>query len=498
MIDKKTPATPETRNALYENMGKTIEIFSPNLKKHIILKELLDKNILNDESIIFDSFLSLSIYAQYTSIELASVFRACFRANLPAEKRYNIKWINCVILEAYKHLYGYGGKRKKSLWALHIKSALQLVNDSKFIQDCSDLENHLIKFGTDEITNVEQRNLSFHYDPEPVSVYEMLMGLNEEEEAQRLNRFMKLLEKITLFTSKYIGKYKATINEEPKLISRYEFTLFELDIFQNKKDILFSESGNAIKSHSERLDTFILHQNIPTKINQHFENLDEESVAPIHRLLEIEKIAIQLTFLYIDLASALRAFISSEYVLEKQLSLKQVIIIVYEGFNKLYGIDDNSQNSFWKKYVCPVISQTTENTTLCEFNSMDKELQELKLNIKSFSNQRQLSVHLDKGLIEVYSMLHNMNPFKELQKALLLLNFLPKFLNFLNKCLYIVELNSQSIHEKRMAPTYEKIDNVMNMLEKAPDNQQKEDLIEMLRKVKSGDFFDEIMKRKRK
>lgn len=370
MNDKKNPETPETRNALYENMGKTIEMFSPILKEHITLKKLLNENTLNNESRIFDSFLSLSIYAQYTSIELASVFRACFRANLLAEKRYNIKWINCAILEAYKHLYGYGSKRKKSLWTLHIKSAIQLVNDPKLIQDCNDLENHIIKFGTDEITNVEQRNLSFHYDPEPVSVYEMLMGLSEKEEVQRLNGFMILLEKITFFTSKYIGKYDVTINEEPKPISKYEFTLFELDIFQNKKDIFFSESGNTIKSHSERLDTFIRHQNIPAKINQHFENLDEDSVAPIHRLLEIEKIAIQLIFLYIDLASALRAFISSEYVLEKQLSLKQVNLIVYEGFNKLYGLDDNSQNSFWKKYVCPVISQTTESTILCEFNSI--------------------------------------------------------------------------------------------------------------------------------
>lgn len=498
MNSQKTPATPETRDALYKNMGKTIEMSSPTLKKHIIFKKLLDENTSNDKSKIFASFLSLSIYAQYISIELASIFRACFRANSPTEKRYNMKWINCAILEAYKHLYGYGSKRKKSLWILHVKPALQLVNDPNLIQDCNDLENHIIKFGTDEITNVEKRNLSFHYDPEPVSVYEMLMELSEEEEAQRLNSFMRLLEKITFFTSKYIGNYKVTINEKPELISKYEFSLIELDIFRNKKDILFSKLENAIKNHSERLDTFILHQNIPAKINQHFENLDEDSVAPIHRLLEIEKIAMQLTFLYIDLASATKAFISSEHLLEKQLSLKQINTIVYEGFNKLYGLDDNSQNSFWKKYVCPVITQTTESTTLYEFNSMDKELQELKLSIKSFSDQRQLSVHLDKGIIEVYSMLHNMNPLEELQKALLLLNFLPKLLNFLNKCLYIIELNSQSIHEKKMAPTYESIDNIVNLLEKAPDTQQKEDLIKMLRKIKSGEFFDEIMERKRK
>jgi len=40
MNDNKTLATPETRNSLYDNMGKTIEHFSPLLKEGIILKEI--------------------------------------------------------------------------------------------------------------------------------------------------------------------------------------------------------------------------------------------------------------------------------------------------------------------------------------------------------------------------------------------------------------------------------------------------------------------------
>ncbi len=498
MSNEKTPISPESRKALYENMGKTIEMFSPNLKRSLIHKELLNENTLNNESRIFNAFLSLNIYAQYTSIELASILRACFRANLSAEKRYNIKWINCVILEAYKHLYGYGSGRKNSLWTLHIKSVLKLVNDPKLVQDVTILENHIIEFGKSEITNIEQRNLSFHYDFEPISVYEMLMGLSEEEEAIRLNYFMKLLDEITLFTSKYIGKYKITITEEPKLISKYALNLFEFDIFQNKKEILFSESEIVIKNHSERLEGFIQHQNIPVKINQYFENLDEEYVTSIHRLLEIEKVAMQLLFLYIDLASALRAFISSEYVLEKQLSLKHINTIIYEGFNKIYGLNDNSQDSFWKKYVYPVVSQTTDNTLLNELNSMEKDLETLKLNIKSFGDQRHLSVHLDKGILEVYSMLQNMNPFKELQKTLLFLNFLPKVLNFLTKCLHVIGLKNQSIHEKKMASTYEKIDNIITLLKNVPDTPQKEDAIKLFEKFRSGEFFEEMKSKMRK
>lgn len=496
--NNKRPATPETRKALYENMGKTIEMFSPILRQQIILKEFLNETELNSESRIFDAFISLSIFSQYTSIELSAVLRACFRANLPAEQRYNIKWINCVIHEAYKYLYGYGKKRRNSLWMTGVKKALRVDSDLKLMQDLSDLEYHIIEFGEKKITDKEKRDLSFHYDLEPISVYNMLMGLNEEDEVQRLISFMKLLDKISLFVSKHIGKYNITTNQKHEGFSKYAFTLFELDIFKHNKDLLFSESEKVIQNNSLRLDEFIRHQDIPTKIVQHFEKIEDESIESIYRLTEIEKVAMQLLFLYIDLASALRAFLSSEYAIERQLSLKQVNTIIYEGFNKLYLLSENSENSFWNMYICPLMSKTEDNSILEKFNLLNIELQKLKLSIISYSDQRQLSVHFDKGIPEAYSMLHNMNPFEELKKSLLIFNFLPKLLEFLTMCLHVIEFNNQIMHENRMAPTYEKIDKIIDLLKKSPDSQQKYDLIENLKKFKTGEFLDEIMKKKRK
>ncbi|MDR1258989.1 MAG: hypothetical protein LBK65_06915 [Tannerellaceae bacterium] len=495
---KKTPATPETRKALYGNMGKTIEMFSPILRQQIILQESLNKNELNPKSEIFNAFISLSIFSHYTNIELAAVLRACFRADLPAEKRYNIKWINCVILEAYKHLYGYGKKIKNSLWMSEVKQALRVYNDPELTQELNDLELYIIEFGEKKITDKKKRDLSFHYDLDPISVYNMLIELSEEDEVQRLISFMKLLDKIYIFISKHIGKYNITINNKYDGFSKYAFTLFELDIFHNKKDLLLSESEKIIQNNSQLLDEFILHQNIPAKMVQYFKKIDEESIASIYRLTEIEKVAMQLTFLYIDLASALRSFLTSEYVIERQLSLKQVNTIIYEGFNKLYLLSKNSEDSFWNMYICPLMSKTEDRFVLEKFNSLNIELQNLKPNIISYSDQRQLSVHLDKGISETYSMLHNMNPFEELRKSLLVFNFLPELLEFLTMCLRVVGLNSQIIHENKMASTYEQIDKIVELLKKSPDSQQKYDLIGKMKKIKTGELFDEIMKKKRK
>jgi hypothetical protein len=498
MSDKKKPATPETRQSLYENMGKTIDVFSPNLRRDIMLKKSLNKGRLSKEHEVFDAFLSLIIYCQYTNIESASVLRACFRANLIAEKRYNIKWINCQIIEAYKHLYGYGSKKKKSLWISKIKPALETINDPELIKDMEDMESHIVAFGKNGITDKGKRDLSYHYDLEPTFVYNMLIALSEEEEVQRLIKFMDLLGKISLFTSKYIRKYgiPTDVNQEPS--TKYSFSLFEIDIFQEKKGMIFSSSETMIENQSRRLDEFMLHQRIPDKFIQHFKDIDKESMTPLHQLIEVEKIAIQLIFLYIDIASALRAYISSEYAIERQLSLKQVNTIIYEGFNKLYKLDSSSDNSFWNMYICPLMSETSNDAVLEEFDLLNKELIELKTNIKAYSNQRQLSVHLDRGISEAYFMLQEMNPFEESVKALLLLKFLSKLLTFLTKCLHLIGDNNNAIHEKKMTPIYEKIDNTIELLRKSPMTSQKEEAIRMLESFKSGGFLEEIIRRKRK
>ena len=53
---------------------------------------------------------------------------------------------------------------------------------------------------------------------------------------------------------------------------------------------------------------------------------------------------------------------------------------------------------------------------------------------------------------------------------------------------------NQASHEKRMASTYKTIDNIIDILRKVPNSQQKTEMIKDLEKFKTGEFFDEIIK----
>lgn len=45
-----------------------------------------------------------------------------------------------------------------------------------------------------------------------------------------------------------------------------------------------------------------------------------------------------------------------------------------------------------------------------------------------------------------------------------------------------------------MASTYKTIDNIIDILRKVPNSQQKTEMIKDLEKFKTGEFFDEIIK----
>ena len=68
MNDKKRAATPETRKALYDNTGKTIEHFSPLLKKGVILTEIQLKRERDSNNLISNAFLNLNNYILYMNI----------------------------------------------------------------------------------------------------------------------------------------------------------------------------------------------------------------------------------------------------------------------------------------------------------------------------------------------------------------------------------------------------------------------------------------------
>lgn len=489
----KKQASPETLSELYNNMGSLIKEVSPELIKNIQQKKCLEEN--SNNITVVNSFLSTVIYVQYLLIELASLYRACHRATIPAEKRYNLKYINCVILEGYKHLYGYGSIIKNSLWIKNIKPLLLLIKDQEFENEYNIIENKIIDFGKNNITDKDQRDLTIHYDINSLLVYRMLIKLSEETEAQRMIIFIDLLQSLSGFGLKFAQKYATSIEVDNNIYSKYIYTINDAVYFENNSDFFYSNLGDSIITNALRLDQCFVNQKLQFITENYSGKLNNDLNSFISHFMQLEKAVILVASLNIDVASAIRTYIKAEYTIEKQLSLKYINTIVYEGFNTLYGLSE--KGNLWKNYIYPIVQEYADNQLITDSEELTSRFEALKVEINNMGYKRQLSIHLDSGINKVYDMLHNLNPLLEFNVALKFLNTINDSFAFFTKCLKLADSRKNENFDKYSKHENKTIDNIIKSLDIMPETPEKVKFINTIAKFKSHDFIKSIFQHKK-
>lgn len=486
MKDKSGEATQVQRDSLYKLLGDYINDVTPLMQTNLLIYEELTLMTHNKRKGIYEALLNLNVFVSFIGIELAAVARASFRAEKNAEKRFNLRYINCVIVEAYKYLYGFESGKKVSLWNKKIQPLLSSIDREDFRSEFCALKQQIIDFGQTEFLDKDRRDLSFHYDLDPIRVYHLLMSINEEEEFHRLCEFLPLLKHILLFSNKYMNQYQVDIMPIDNL--KYTFSHVDFDLFSNSHTDLQNEFGEAIITHERLLDRFVHHQTLPAKIEKAFgtDNLSNDSV---YVLVDLEKAVMQGSFLYIDLASALRAFQTASSSIEKQLALKQVNTIIYEGFNKLYGLHQKSNESFWQQFIEPFVLRTSDSGITKEYHLLDGKLNELRTVIAKSSNQRHRSTHYRDGILIVYRNLFDLIPTVELLKTSKLLTVLPKITNFLVKCLNVINKKNQEERDEFDLKWRKKFQGIAEVLRKTSTDPKMEDFIKSLEEFSVKQFF---------
>lgn len=491
MKTKYKPASEESRKALYENMGKTFSELEVVIRYQLLFYETLKVNIdkkksTNTENLHF-ALMSLSVYSQFINIELLAVLRSCFRATCLFERRYNLKFVNIIMLEGYKHLYGYKNNRRKSLW-YKFKPLLNVIDDDEFKKDYLALNNKIKEFGEKNVTNKDQRDFAIHYDDEPLAVYKMLIDLSEEEEVLRVFKFWDLLAEVSSFTLKYQNKYKVDVIIKSNIYPKTPLPSVFYNLFENKKMEFYISLEKHIENQSDKLNYFVKLQEFPVFLRNNFNDIGDDYLFYIDKLIEVIKVSIQLLYLYIDLASATRAFIISENVLEKQIAMKQMNIITYEGFNKLYGVKEEKELTFFKLYLHPIIDMVDDEVIVIKLSQLEKDLNSYEIELKSKENQRHMSVHYDNGVDQIYNMLQDFNPLIEFNHTKKLLDLLPRIFDCSSDCAIILSLKQKDLIDKKNAKTNESIDEIVRLLERSQASGNLR-LIKLLKDLKSGEYF---------
>jgi len=426
------PASKETIDNLYKNMGHNFSLFVPILITYTQSLEQIERdNAKNKEKADFsEMLLKLNTFCLLINLDLSAFLRADFRSTSIPEKRCNLKYINVILIEGYSYLFGFRKQKKYSLWSILKKTAEQ-IDDEDLINDINNIEQQANVFrdiyagGKDR----EDRNLSIHYDSDPQKVYDLMLNINEEIEAKKTNAFLGILENINILINNHIKKFHKAISSNSKNIDIWE----KINQFNDKDNRLFNELERQITGYSNHLDSIISKCRTPKKIKEKF-GFDDTFINELAPLVESVNPGIHILLIYLDLASAVRAYLSSEFYIEKQLNLRRIHIVVYEGFKHIYGYSDRDiEQSFWRCNIYPILKTSTDIGQLNNLENIEKELIELASD-KGINNLdlRECVVHYKykerDNVLELYHTLVKSNPLIEMTKALKLLKLLPQLL----------------------------------------------------------------------
>ena len=194
------PASDNTIKQLATNMGCVINDCFPKLINCINglskLEEIHQSDgVENNNYYDYKNVLEMHSSVLYTIIEVACSFRADFYSNITIEKRVNLKYIVYITSEFFKSCFILN-KKNKSLWnsvsehLLSLNIAVINRNITKVNENISQYKE--LYYDKDK----ENRDIAVHYDFDLCKLYDYLVNISEENEAQRLCDFMAIVQPI--------------------------------------------------------------------------------------------------------------------------------------------------------------------------------------------------------------------------------------------------------------------------------------------------------------
>ncbi len=244
--------TEETKIKLRESVEQRLNELTSEVER---LNETY-KKLERAEKFCSDNELSLSLgglknlleyrlFIGILTLDLCTATLIYLRANFQYERLYSARQIVVIIIEGYKKIYNFVSENKEgdlvtkyrnnSFWIKEIANIIK--NDLPNFQTRYDLiteklDKYLeINFEALKTT----RDLSIHYDKEPIKVYNMLSTLNIEETFKNMLPFLNILNEMFAFTGElnkgYLSKSK---NDKRQYDKRIDDMANSLDKLKNK------------------------------------------------------------------------------------------------------------------------------------------------------------------------------------------------------------------------------------------------------------------------
>lgn len=198
-----TTMVEETAQRAFDDFGVSICFNERKVDEFAAILKSSESTKGTAEVAALNGVLRTALMLGYINLDLCAACRQYLSTELTTayEKRQAITKINIIISEGFKKIYGFENAKKKSFWNTQIRTAIGFVGELE--EEYKNIGTELETYSSDESKfNQDMRNLSVHYDEDPIKVYDMLASLSAEDVISRCVDFQHLLVKVAEFVCK--------------------------------------------------------------------------------------------------------------------------------------------------------------------------------------------------------------------------------------------------------------------------------------------------------
>ena len=455
------PASREQLSTLRKNMGELISSIFPLLVDCINTYNALQKvTDRNEIVILWEDLLRLQYFVYFSMIDLSASLRADLETEIIIEKRIHLKYVNVSIVEIFKALFGFRGSKRQTLWT-YFKKDIRLFEDVIDEEKINAIDSLVLQFENHYYPIKDyRRDFAIHYDFDAIKVYDYLVSISEKDEVDKVSNYIEILQSVSILVRDTTTKYKISL----KILQSDDFGLQDNEIsniFHDKDGKMQFTASDVIHTYGKQLDTIARSYRLPKKIEKLLDiKID---VTELKDLKKTFNPILIILYIYLDVCATILAYLRSNYYIEKQLHLRHLNVIVYEGVKKIYGFSGSlSNNHLWKDYLYPILISLNKQDVVTKAEEVNCKLKCLsKLPLINNKDFRNLSVHiLDKKrkdyIPKAIKELISLSPESEMKKALLLMELLPTVI-YLSKEVFVYEgslynRRQQEKMEAMMAP----------------------------------------------
>ncbi len=209
---------------------------------------------------------------------------------------------------------------------------------------------------------------------------------------------------------------------------------------------------NVLESRIEQMTKEIDQlYNKKIKLNQLEIELPGINIKPEFITLEnLLNFRIIIGIIFLDLSVATLIHLKARFRYEEIYSLRQIIVIINEGYKNLYHFVNNNKNqvkrknSFWIKDIGYIIENELSEFQP-EYTKITIELESFLENLDTVKDVRDLSIHYDKNSIKVYEMMKALNQETVFHSLIKFLNIINKMFDFSRNITQTLESKTQPI-----------------------------------------------------